>query len=250
MKTGIQVSSFQPVLKTEEQVKEAFRKMREMGCTTVQLQWIDFAVPIECIIEAMKENKIRSVSTQDFYDTVREREDYFVRLNQLSGGEWVCVSRIPQRCRSREGLAQYAQELRDFALRLKERGLKLCFHPTSPDYEEIEGIEPVAYLMEALPEELSLCLDLYHLNRSKKSMVQTLRQYAGRVCMVHFKESRKNADGSEQLVPPGQGDTDWTGVVEACRETGVEYAFVEQERWEKDPFESLAEALDWLNGQC
>jgi hypothetical protein len=53
----------------------------------------------------------------------------------------------------------------------------------------------------------------------------------------------------EQLVPAGQGDTDWTNVAAACVECGVEYGFVEQERWLKDPFDCMKEALDWLNGQ-
>ena len=49
MKTGIQVSSFKPVLKTEEQVKTAFEKMKAMGCQWVQLQWIDPAVSVDLI---------------------------------------------------------------------------------------------------------------------------------------------------------------------------------------------------------
>lgn len=246
MHAGIQISSLKPVLKTEEQVREAFRRVKEIGCDTVQLQWIDFAVPVEVIAEAMKENGIRSVSTQDFYQVVQENKDYFIRLNQLSGSQWVCVSRIPVHLRSRSGMQQYARELKEFAAELAEKGLRLCFHPTAPDYVLTEGIEPVAYLMEQLGDELSLCLDLYHLSRSGKSMVQTLHQYAGRVCMVHFKDSRRGADGTERLVPAGQGDIDWTGVVKACQDTGVSYGFVEQERWEKDPFECLAEAMCWL----
>ena len=161
----------------------------------------------------------------------------------------MCVSRIPERCQSREGLRQFARELEAFAKELAACGQKLCFHPTSPDYRMMDGVEPVAYLMEELPE-LFLCLDLYHLNRSGHVMTETIRKYAGRICMVHFKEGKKNADGTEQLVPVGQGDTDWTGVVQACREAGVRYAFAEQERWEQDPFESLQEGLVWLQKEC
>ena len=62
--------------------------------------------------------------------------------------------------------------------------------------------------------------------------------------MVHFKDSR---DG--HLVPAGQGDTPWEGVAQACRDAGVEYAFVEQETWDGDPFQCLQEALGWLKQQ-
>ena len=107
MIAGIQVSSFRPVLTTEDQVRAAFRKMREMGCDTVQLQWIDFSIAPETIVEAMEAEGIRSVSTQDFYQTVRERKEYFIRLNQLCRSEWVCVSGIPESYLSPEGLKAY-----------------------------------------------------------------------------------------------------------------------------------------------
>ena len=46
------------------------------------------------------------------------------------------------------------------------------------------------------------------------------------------------------LVPVGQGVTDWSAAVDACRETGVRWAFAEQERWEKDAFLCMRESLD------
>ncbi len=48
-------------------------------------------------------------------------------------------------------------------------------------------------------------------------------------------------------MPAGQGDTDWKEALKACREKRTPYGFVEQERWEKDPFLCLKEAFDWLN---
>ena len=64
--------------------------------------------------------------------------------------------------------------------------------------------------------------------------------------MAHFKDARPLADGTEQLVPAGQGEVDWSGVMQACVETGVPYGFAEQERWERDPFVCLKEALCWM----
>ena len=39
MKNGIQVSSLKPLLQTPDQVREAFAKIKSLGCETVQLQW-------------------------------------------------------------------------------------------------------------------------------------------------------------------------------------------------------------------
>ena len=249
MITGIQVSSFRPVLTSEQEVEYAFSRMREMGCSTVQLQWIDPGISVEFVGEMCRKYGISSVSVQDYYTAVLDNKDYHFGLNAATAGTWVCVSRIPDRLKSREGITQYIRELREMSRELEQIGQKLCFHPVRADFAPFDGVEqPVEELLEGMPE-LAVCFDLYHLHKTGRNMAEYLRRYAGRVPMVHFKDYRLNPDGSEDLVPAGQGVTDWTGVVEACVETGVGYGFAEQERWEGDPFDRLKEAFDWLNQQ-
>ena len=241
MKIGIQVSSLKPLLLTEEQVQQAFLKMKALGCNVVQLQWIDSSVSIDSIAQALRDNSIDSVSVQDFYESVLQNFEYYTQLNSATGGTWLCVSRIPDRLKSPHGLDDYIEELRDMQKKLDSLGQKLCFHPVSADFTAVPGVNAVEYLLEHMPE-LTLCLDLYHLNRNCSDMPTFIRRWGNRICMVHFKDAI-----GDTLVPAGQGDTDWTGVVEACLDVGIPYAFVEQERWDRDPFECLKEALDWMN---
>ena len=98
----------------------------------------------------------------------------------------------------------------------------------------------VEYLLDHMPE-LEICLDLYHLNRNCRDMPGFIRRYGSRICMVHFKDAVGNV-----LVPAGQGDTNWNGVVQACLDAGVPYAFAEQETWDRDPYDCMKEAMDWL----
>lgn len=112
MEIGIQVSSLKPLLLTQEQVKVAFARMKDLGSQVAQLQWIDPAVAIDAIGDILKQVQIRSVSVQDFYDLVTANLDYYTGLNAATGGTWLCVSRIPERLKYREGLDLYIQELR------------------------------------------------------------------------------------------------------------------------------------------
>ncbi len=241
MINGIQVSSLKPLLLTAGQVREAFAKMKAIGCDTVQLQWIDPSVAPEDIADAMAESGIRSVSVQDFYDTVLSDFEYYLRLNAVTDGTWLCVSRIPERLKSPEGLDTYIAELRTMQEKLAPLGQKLCFHPVSGDYNAVPGMHAVEYLLQNMPE-LALCLDLYHLNRNCADMPGFIRRYGKRICMVHFKDSI-----GDTLVPAGQGEARWDGVVAACLDAGIPYAFVEQERWDRDPYDCLKEAMDWLD---
>lgn len=243
MELGIQVSSLKPLLNTPDQVDQVFARMAQMDCRWVQLQWIDPAVSPEDIAAALNRHGLRSVSVQDFCTSIRETLEYYVNLNQRTGGRWLCVSRIPEECKSPQGLAEFARELEALNDKLSPLGQQVCFHPVTADFQAVPGLDAVEFLLEKLPW-MPLCLDLYHLNRCCGDMPGYIRRHAGRICMVHFKDSR---DG--HLVPAGQGDTPWEGVAQACRDAGVEYAFVEQETWDGDPFQCLQEALDWLKTQ-
>ena len=64
----------------------------------------------------------------------------------------------------------------------------------------------------------------------------------GLCCMVHFKDAV-----GDTLVPAGQGQVNWAGVVKACLDADVPYGFVEQEKWDRDPYACLGEAMEWLN---
>ncbi len=241
MNKGIQVSSLKPLLLNEKQVRESFRRLKSLGCEYVQLQWIDPSVSPETIALALKENGLISVSVQDFYDLISENPDDYIRLNAATGGIWLCVSRIPERLKSRPGLDTYISELRSLQKKLDPYGQKLCFHPVSGDYTAVPGMHSVEYLLDQMPE-LELCLDLYHLNRNCSDMPGFIRRYGSRICMVHFKDAV-----GDTLMPAGQGSTNWNGVVEACLKAAIPYAFVEQERWNRDPFDCLKEAMDWLD---
>jgi len=240
MEIGIQVSSVKPLLTTETQVREAFAKMRALGCRVVQLQWIDPSVPIQVIADALSENGMMSVSVQDFYVLVEKNLSYYTALNAATGGKWLCVSRIPEDLKSREGLEAFIARLRAMQRTIDPMGQKLCLHPVSGDFTAVPGMNAVEYLLDAMPE-MEICLDLYHLNRNCGDMPGFLRRYGDRICMVHFKDSI-----GDTLVPAGQGQTRWEGVVQACLEAGVPYAFAEQERWDRDPYVCLKEAMDWI----
>ena len=241
MENGIQVSSLKPLLTTTGQVLAAFQKMASIGCKVVQLQWIDPSVPVDSIAWILNKNGIRSVSVQDFYDLVRDNFPYYAELNAATGGTWLCVSRIPERLKSPDGLGEYIAELRAMQEHLTPLGQKLCFHPVSADFTAVPGINAVEYLLENMPE-LTLCLDLYHLNRNCSDMPAFICRFGNRICMVHFKDFLGDA-----LVPAGQGETDWTGVVRACLDAEVPYAFVEQEHWDRNPYDCMKEAMDWLD---
>ena len=125
MKTGIQISSLKPFIQTEADFRAACGKIAVLGCKTVQLQWLGREIPPETVARILRETGLTSVSIQDFYGLVLEDFEYYVNLNTATGGIWLTVSRIPDRCKSPEGLDVFAQELTDLRDRLAPLGRRI-----------------------------------------------------------------------------------------------------------------------------
>ena len=228
MISGIQLSTFRPLLATSDQVADVLRKIAALGCRAVQLQGIDPAVPIPDIVEALRQTGIRAVSVQEIYAVFQRNRDYYFRLNQAVGATWLTVSRIPEKA----DLGRFAQELKTLAADLSAVHQKLAFHPVYEDYAFLDD------LLCRVPE-MDICLDFYHLWRTGKKMPDWVGRYRSRIRMAHFKDAVNG-----RMVPAGQGQVDWTGVAEACAQ--VDYGFAEQEEWDTDPFICAKEALEWL----
>lgn len=243
---GIQVSSLKAYLQTPEDMYETFRRLSEMGCKTVQLQWINPGISNEVIANALKETGLYSVSTQDYYEEVTTHLEKTLRLNDLCDSTHVCVSGIPTKYRSYEGCLAFAHKLNSLSEQLEKDGKVLSFHPRSQEFDLFDGIPGMEILMEHTRKEVCLGLDLYHVRKAGLDAAEWIKKYAGRIDFVHFKDCVHLSDGSEKLVPVGQGDTDWAPVVRACLEADIPWAFAEQERWDKDAFICMKESFEWL----
>lgn len=260
---GAQVSSLKPYLQTEKELHVSLQKLAEMGYRLVQMQWWNPEFSPEFVAAAVRDAGLQCVSTQDFYETVKADFARTVRLNELCGSRCVCVSGIPAVGTSkagrfgrteklnREKVLRFAEEISGMAARLSPLGMTLAFHPRAQEWAVLADADCVTateLLLQNSPENVTLGLDLYHSNKAGLAADALLHRFAGRTEFVHFKDYILDEAGAEHLTPVGQGQTDWRAAVAACMETGVPWAFVEQEKWEKDAFFCMRESLTAMRG--
>ena len=242
MRIGIQVSSLKKYLQSEADVASSFEKLAAMGYTDVQIQWVGKSVPYEFIAGEIHKNNFVCWGTQDYYDLVCARMDDELRIGRLYGSRYICVSGIPERFRSVDGVKQMAEELNALTARLGKEGYILTFHPRVEEYRCIPGFDAVGYLMDSVPE-MQLTLDCFHTEKSGTDTAGMLRKYMGRTDIVHFKNHK-----SGQLCPLADGEIDYKPIFAVCAETGVKVVLTEQEAWQKDAFLCMEENLRYLKG--
>lgn len=248
-KLGVQISSVRKYLQTPQDVLESFRKVSKIGYKAIQIQWISPEVPMEFIGDALRETNLHCVGYQDFYDAVVPNIDQIMKMNDLWGGTTICVSGIHERYQSLEGLLVLSKELNELTKRSEQSGQLLLFHPRSTDYMQFGGKTAMEILLDQTDEKFQILIDVYHVIKAGLDPVSWIRMVQGRMDLIHFKDQKTLPDGTQILVPVGQGDTNWEPIFEACKQTGVQYAFAEQESWQKDAFESLEDCYKYITSK-
>ena len=95
---------------------------------------------------------------------------------------------------------------------------------------------------ESDPDLLKSELDTYWIQHGGGDPAAWIRNLKGRIPTIHVKDMEMQ--GSTQLFAEvGEGNLNWSAILEASRDSGVEWYIVEQDTCQRDPFESLGISL-------
>lgn len=244
---GIQLSSVQPYMQTEADVRASLYRLADMGYRAVQLQWTGEAVRPAFLADVLKECGMSAVSVQDYSHVILEDTDRFLRLADACRFGDITVSGVPETERTKEGVRAFAQRLTVLHDRLRKEGITLSFHPRWQELVPIEDISVLAMLLAESDETLRVLPDVNHIIRAGLDAPAFLASYAGRIDMLHCKDMRDASRVSSHLTVVGQGCVDWPPILSAARTAGVRYAFVEQENWDNDAFDCMRESRRYLD---
>jgi inosose dehydratase len=126
----------------------------------------------------------------------------------------------------------YARKLGEFAIRLKETGIKLAYHHHLKML--VERAEEIDALCESTREEVGLLLDSGHAYAAGADYAEIIRKFGSRVVHIHLKDvrretlerARKNdwsfnsAVREGMFTVPGDGDVDFSAIGEFVRTSG------------------------------
>jgi len=261
MKIGLQLSSLKEFMQTPSDVLETFRKVKSIGYSYVQVQWVGEDISNEEIKQCLNSAGLICVSTQDSLDDVFCHMDAIIERNKLWQSKYACVAAYVGAEQEESAIVETAKKLNTVSKKLNDNEMVLELHPLFPSYVATDGIMPLDKIWKHLDNSILLQPDFYHVVRGKANPVGLVNKYAGRIAGTHFKDFKttdSNLDstqingfdvmkqGAFPLTPLGKGIIPWQEIVEACAMHGVKYCYVEQEAWDSDPFECLAESFNYL----
>lgn len=274
---GVQMSTIASKLRSGEvNVYDAFKKMAEIGYHCVEVSQVDMTPEnVESMKKACKDFDIKvsscSASLEPMFEgmpgeNLRDDFDKIVSDCRELGTDMLRIGMLPMNLMtSREGALEFVQRADAMAERLGEQGIDLYYHNHHVEFIKYDG-EYLLDIIKNTTKKMGFELDTHWIQRGGENPVEFIKNYAGRIRLLHLKDYRisqvqfpdqndpdamKNFmnifTSNVQFAEVGEGSLDIKACIEAGLAGGSEYFLVEQDdTYGRDPFESLKISHDNL----
>ncbi|WP_054940483.1 sugar phosphate isomerase/epimerase family protein [Paenibacillus ihuae] len=242
-----QMYTLREFTQTPEGLREAFQKLKVIGYQAVQISGIGKIDP-QLVKQYADESELVICATHVSWDRLVNDLEALAAEHKLWNCKYIGLGALPGEYQnSKEGYRTFARLASEIARTLqKEHGLQFIYHNHDFEFERVDGVTGTEVLLEESDvNALGFELDLYWVQAGGGSPVDWVRKVQGRMQVVHLKDMA--IVGRKQVFAEiGEGNMNYKDIIQACRKTGVEWYVVEQDVCRRDPFESLAISLNYL----
>ena len=164
----------------------------------------------------------------------------------------------------KEKIMAFIQKAEGFAHKLSEEGIELYYHNHHIEFRKYDG-EYLLDIMKNSTSKLGFELDVHWIHRGGADPVKIIKEYAGRVTLLHLKDYRIGDVDLTDLDPKdmgkfmqrftdvvefaevGEGNLDMKAIIDAGLDSGSKYFLIEQDnQYGRDPFDCLKTSADNL----
>lgn len=242
-----QMYTLREYTRTAEGLRAAFQKLKEIGYQAVQISGIGPIDP-RLVKEYADESGLAICATHVPWDRLVNDLDALAAEHKLWECKYIGLGALPAEYQSsREGYRAFAKLASGIARKLKgQHGLQFIYHNHDFEFERLDGVTGLEVLLqESDPQVFGFELDMYWVQAGGANPVDWIHKVKGRMPVVHLKDmaivSRKQI-----FAEIGEGNMNYSDIIQAGRETGVKWFVVEQDDCQRDPFESLEISFKYL----
>lgn len=171
-------------------------------------------------------------------DAFRRDADGAIAAAKEVGHRYLVVPWLdPSERRTIDDYRRIADQLNQFGEKVRAAGMQLGYHNHDFELLAIDGTVPLDVLLERTdPNLMVLELDLYWVTKGGADPLTYFSRHAGRVHLVHVKDSAGAPE--HRMVDVGQGTIDFGKLLSQREQAGIRHAFVEHDN-PANPFETL-----------
>jgi len=271
-----QLYTLRDFTRTPADIARTMKRVKEIGYDAVQCSALGPIEPAE-LAKILKGEGLTCCATHVPFDRARDEPEKLADEHRVIGCKYPALGSMPgaDYPRTLDGFTRFAKDLGAVSRRLKELGLVFGYHNHSFEFEKYDnGKTGMDVLFEQSDPSLTFEVDTYWVQHGGADPAAWVRKFAGRIPLVHLKDmvvgedmtagiplrypgeadedyEKRAAKAREKrpiMAEIGEGNMNWSTILPACRDAGVEWYIVEQDTCQRDPFESLAISLRNLKG--
>lgn len=171
----------------------------------------------------------------------------YIEVAKVLGSEYITIPYInPEIYKSEASTEAWLVKLNAAAKLINKEGLKLAYHNHQIEFYPLpNGKTGYEMLIEGTsPELVDFEMDIYWVVNAKHDPAQLFKKYPGRFSLWHIKDMDKTDPQKNTEI--GNGSIDFKAIIKDKRPAGMRYAFVEQENFDIDPYESINKSSGYL----
>lgn len=250
--TGAQMYSVRTLTQTAESLDKTLKAIADMGYTTVQLSGQNPAIDPQAVRDMLDKYSLTCPATHIQFKEMEENLDAVIKRHKLWGCPYPGIGAMPfDMAGSAEGFREFARRANAVGKKLKDEGLNFIYHNHAFEFARFGGTTGMEVLFNELTD-VQFEIDVYWIQSGGADPVEWIRKVQGRMDVVHFKEMvgvlpSKEHPSMTEMAPVGEGNFDWKKIMQACDDTGVKYAFIEQDNAvDSDPLGCMRTSLNNL----
>ncbi len=222
----------------EQDVAGTLAKVKAIGYNYVEVAGT-YGLTEAAFQALLEKNSLKAISAHVGYDDVVHDTAKVVRIAQTFGVKYIAIGGIDGRLTpDKQGWIACGKALDAGGARLREAGIRLCYHNHAHEFHAIDGEYPFDILFGAAnPENLAAQIDVFWVRYADLNPATWIAKYSGRCPLIHAKDMRDTK--SRAFAEVGSGILDWHAILAAGAEAGAHWYIVEQDVC---PGDSLASA--------
>lgn len=238
---GAQLYTVRAFTKTLPEVAQALAKVAKIGYKAIQISGFG-PVDAKEVARLVKDNGLTVASTHISWESCLKELDKVIEEHQLWGCKHPAIGGLPGEYRGLEGVKRFKDELIPIAQKLAAVGMDFSYHNHSHELVRYGGKTWLELLYGGIDGRyLKAEIDTYWIQHGGGDPALWVRRCAGREPLLHLKDMIITPQREQRFAEIGEGNLNWPAILQAAKESGVEWYLVEQDQsYERDPFESLA----------
>ncbi|MCL4540976.1 MAG: sugar phosphate isomerase/epimerase [Chloroflexi bacterium] len=221
------------------------KRVGQMGYMGVELAGYG-GLSAEALKELLDEAGLRIAGDHVGLDRLENQLDGVIAFSKAIGNDTVVLPAVPaQRRGDLAGWRSLADELTHIGERFVDQGLTFCYHNHAWEFAPLDGTDGFHVLFgESDPRYVKIELDTFWAKKGGFDPVALMREFSGRVPLLHLKDM--TADEEATFAEVGEGTMDFQAIFQAATVAGARWYIVEQDRCRRSPLESVAISLRHL----